>query len=191
MKAPLPADEPFRLHTLHEYHILDTLPEQNYDDLTFLASQICGTPVAFLSLIDEGRQWFKSRVGMEIDEMPREISFCAHAILAPGLTMVPDTTLDERFADNPLVAADPHVRFYAGAPLVTAEGAALGTICVLDNKPRVLTEEQQESLRALGRQAVAQMEMRRIISDMAALLSADADDLHSEDLPEPVGAGTD
>ena len=184
MRASLPPDEPFRLHTLHEYHILDTLPERNFDDLTFLASHICGTPVAFLSLIDQDRQWFKSQVGIEIGEMPREISFCAHAILTPGLTMIPDTTLDERFADNPLVSSDPHVRFYAGAPLVTAEGAALGTICVLDNKPRVLTVEQQECLRALGRQAVAQMEMRRIISDMAALLSADAEDLHS-----PAGAG--
>lgn len=185
MKAPLPPDESLRLHALEQYHILDTLPEQNYDDLTYLASQICGTPVALLTLLDESRQWFKSQVGIQVGEMPREISFCAHAILTPNLMVIPDMTADERFADNPLVVADPHVRFYAGAPLVTAEGAALGTLCVLDNKPRHLTAEQQESLRALGRQAVMQMEMRRIIGDMASLLSEG----EAEELPDPVLAG--
>ncbi len=180
MKAPLPPDEPLRLRTLQEYHILDTLPEQTYDDLTFLASLICGTPTALLTIVDEDRQWFKSRLGFDMSQTPRDQAFCSHAILTPDLMLIPNTTEDERFADNPLVVSGPAIRFYAGAPLVTAEGAALGTLCVIDKKPRELTAEQQEALRALGRQAVAQLEMRRLLSDMATLLASHVEDEQPE-----------
>ncbi len=161
MKAALPPQEAKRLDALRQYHILDTPPEQEFDDLTHLAAQICGTPVALITLIDEGRQWFKSKVGLDISETPRDISFCSHAILDHDLLLVPDATTDARFADNPLVICDPRVRFYAGMPLETSEGQNLGTLCVIDIVPRHLDAAQQDALRRLSRQVVTQLERRQ------------------------------
>jgi PAS domain S-box-containing protein len=162
--APLPADESERLAALRAYEILDTDCERDFDDLTRLASEICNTPIALVSLIDAERQWFKSRIGLEIQETPREQAFCAFAINQPTeLLIVPDATQDERFVDNPLVTGAPDIRFYAGSPLLTADGHALGSLCVIDRVPRQLSPEQAESLRVLGRQVMVQLEQRRQI----------------------------
>ncbi len=167
MSLPLPANEAERLATLKNYNVLETSPEQSFDDLTLLAAEICQTPIALVSLIDENRQWFKSKIGITLDEMSRDTAFCAHAILQQYEVMeVRDARLDERFAHNPLVTRLPHIRFYAGAPLVTGDGHALGTICVLDDKPRALSREQLDALRALSRQVVAQLELRRQTTDV-------------------------
>jgi anti-sigma regulatory factor (Ser/Thr protein kinase) len=163
-------DEAARLKALHHYRILDTDPEQAFDDLTLLASQICGTPMALISLVDEDRQWFKSRIGIDVAETARSISFCAHAIQKPELMIVPDTLSDGRFRDNPMVVGDPHVRFYAGAPLVTREGEALGTLCVIDREPRTLSQGQKDALDALRRQAQAQLELRRNLVELRVTL---------------------
>ena len=161
MKAEIPVNEAKRLEALRAYRILDSVPEASYDDITLLASHICGTPVAMVTLIDSERQWFKSKVGTEITETPRDISFCAHAILSNELIVVPDTTQDRRFADNPLVTGEPWIRFYAGAPLITPDGNTLGSVCVLDRVQRTLSETQGTALRALSRQVMAQLELRR------------------------------
>ena len=160
-KAPLPWDEEARLQTLHQYEVLDTAPEKDFDDLTRLASHICGTPIALISLIDRERQWFKSKVGLTVKETSRDIAFCAHAILQPDLLVVRDASADERFVTNPLVTEDPHIRFYAGMPLVTPEGLALGTLCVMDHVPRELNLEQKAALQTLSLQVVKQLELRR------------------------------
>jgi two-component system, sensor histidine kinase and response regulator len=169
MKAPLPENEAERLAALRSFAILDTPPEPEYDELSALAATICQTPIALISLVDENRQWFKSGIGWAPGEMVRNVAFCAHAILHPDLLLVPDALADERFVTNPLVTSLPHIRFYAGVPLVTAEGHALGTICVLDHKPRELTAEQIRSLRALSHQVVAQLRLRKQLVEQAQI----------------------
>ena len=161
MRAALPANEEARLEALRDLEILDTPPEPEFDDLALIASQICGTPISAISLIDHHRQWFKASVGFQTRETSRDLAFCAHAILQRGLFIVPDAMEDPRFSTNPLVTTDPKIRFYAGAPLRTADGHALGTICVLDRTPRQLTEEQENALRALSHQVETQLELRR------------------------------
>jgi len=161
MKPPTLPDEPRRLEILAQYGILDTAAEQEYDDLTRLATYVAGTPIAMVSLIDADRQWFKSKIGVKQDQTPRELAFCAHAIAGRDLFVVPDLQKDARFSDNPLVTGDAHIRFYAGMPLVSPEGHALGTLCVLDRVPRRLTPEQEGALRVLGRQVNAQLDLRR------------------------------
>jgi len=166
MQAPaIPANEQERLEALRSYEILDTAPEKDFDDLTRLASTLCQTPIAMLSLVDAQRQWFKSKVGTGVQETPRDVSFCGHAILQPNLFVVPDAQADARFADNPLVQKE-NVRFYAGAPLTTPQGQVLGTLCVIDHVARELTEEQKDSLWALARQAAVQLEMRMVLREI-------------------------
>jgi PAS domain S-box-containing protein len=162
-KPPIPANEEARLKTLLAYHLLDSMPEQAFDDLTLIASEICGTPIALVTLLDRERQWFKSRVGLEAPETPRDVAFCAHAIMQEDVFIVSDAFEDPRFADNPLSTDDPHVRFYAGMPLITPTGHALGTLCVIDHIPRTLTEKQIQALRGLARQVMTQIEMRQIV----------------------------
>jgi len=160
--SPSLPEETDRLNALKQYDILDTLPERDYDELTQLAAQICGTPIALISLIDDKRQWFKSSHGLEIRETPREFAFCSHAIANPLETLiVPDSRLDERFAHNPLVTGDPNVVFYAGAPLVDEHGFALGSLCVIDNSPNELSQAQLSALKILAKQVVNLLTLRK------------------------------
>lgn len=165
--AALPRNEVKRLKVLWQYDVLDTVPEEVFDDLTDLAAHICEAPVAMISLVAEDRQWFKAKVGISLTETARDISFCAHAILNDDLLVIPDATKDPRFRDNPLVTGPERIRFYAGAPLVTPDGHALGTLCVLDKKPRKLRAEQQNALRVLARHVVSQLELRRHARELA------------------------
>jgi signal transduction histidine kinase len=167
VRAPLPRNERRRLKALRRYQVLDTPPEMRYEDLTLLAAGICRTPIAAISLVDEDRQWFKSIVGLEVQQTSRDVAFCAHAILKPNETMVvEDATRDERFVDNALVTGSPSIRFYAGAPLTVSDGQAIGTLCVIDTVPRTLTELERQALQVLGRQVVAQLELRRYIATL-------------------------
>ena len=152
--APPPPDEDERLRALRDLDILDSDPEAEFDDLTALAADIVGVPMALVSLVDAERQWFKSRVGVPMRQTPRDWSFCSHAILGDGLMEIEDARCDARFAGNPLVAGPPEVRFYAGVPLRDADGHALGTLCVLDRQPRRLDSAQREALARLARLAM-------------------------------------
>ena len=167
--ATIPDVESQRLAVLHELSILDTLEEEAYDDLTMLAAQICQTPIALVTLIDSDRQWFKSRRGLAPRETPRDIAFCSHAILDNEPFIVNDSAQDIRFCDNPLVTDTPHIRFYAGAPLIFEPGIHLGTLCVIDNRARELSAEQQHALLALARQVVSQLKLRLRVSELQQL----------------------
>jgi PAS domain S-box-containing protein len=161
MKADLPINETLRLKALHDLAILDSPREQSFDDIAQVAMQLCKVPIAVVSLVDRDRQWFKSCLGLDATETPRDVAFCAHAILVPDdVLVVEDATKDNRFIDNALVTGPPHIRFYAGAPLVTSEGMALGTLCVIDYQSRTLTAEQITSLKALARQVVQLLRLR-------------------------------
>ena len=170
MKAPLPENEAARLAALREYRILDTGAEETYDDLTALAAYVCKAPIAMISLVDASRQWFKSKVGVSRSETPRDVAFCAHAILQPEPLIVRDALRDTRFSDSALVTRSPHIRFYAGFPLSTPAGLALGTLCAIDRKPRKLTPSQGKAMQALARQVMALLELRRVSGRMAAAL---------------------
>jgi PAS domain S-box-containing protein len=172
MTVPSPVREAERLEALRRFRILDTLPECEFDDIALLAAHICRTPIAMVSLVDADRQWFKAKVGVAETGTARDIAFCAHAILGADLFVVPDATADERFAGNPFVTGAAHIRFYAGAPLVTPEGHALGTLCVLDRTPRELAPEQASALGALARQVVSLLELRRAHADLAEIAAA-------------------
>jgi len=182
MTATTPITESARVAALNRYASLDTEPEQSFDDLVVLASFVCRTPIATLSLVDDHRQWFKSKVGVEVRETPRDISFCAHAIQQEELFIVPDALEDPRFKDNPLVLGDPHIRFYAGAPLIDEDGYALGTLCVMDRQPRELDDTQKEALRSLRRLALSQIELRRNIQLLKEALSDRTREEHAREL---------
>jgi PAS domain S-box-containing protein len=161
MKAPDQANGTTHVEALQKYNLLEAIPEQALDDLTALAAHLCEVPIALISIVDADRHWFKSKVGTSLTETPREIAFCEYAIRGSGLFIVSDASKDKRFADNPLVTGEPKIRFYAAVPLITPEGEPLGTLSIVDQVPRELTPVQQDRLRALGRQAMAQLELRR------------------------------
>ena len=158
--APLPVDEQHRVRSLRQLGVLDTEPEGRFDRLTRLASEALDVPVALVSMVDVDRQWFKSKVGLDVPETSRDLAFCAHAILADGVMQVPDALADERFADNPLVVNDPRVRFYAGAPLTLSDGTTAGTLCVIDYRPRLLDDDQLAELRRLADLVTIELERR-------------------------------
>ena len=170
MKAELPDNDANRLRALQDYHILDTAPERAYDELTELASYICGASISLVVFVDEDRQWFKSKVGLETTETSRDIAFCSHAILQDEPLIIEDTFTDERFANNPLVVGNPHIRFYAGVPLRNPEGLALGTLCVIDQTPKRFKSEQRKALKTLSRQVVTLLEFHKASMNLAKAL---------------------
>lgn len=162
MGAPMMStNDAARVDALQKYAILDSEPEQAFDDLTLLASYVCRTPIALISLVDENRQWFKAKIGISATETSRDIAFCSTAIQQEDVFVVPDALQDERFRTNPLVVSEPNIRFYAGAPLINEDGYALGTLCVIDRMPRNLAADQELALKALTRLVLMQMEFRR------------------------------
>jgi signal transduction histidine kinase len=168
--APLPSDEAGRIKELKYFQILDTVPEAAFDDFTKIASYICQTPIALITLVDESRQWFKSKVGLDATETSRDMAFCSHAILQDDVFVIPDSLKDERFYDNPLATQAPDIRFYAGAPLTTSSGHKIGTLCVIDDHPRNIDLKQTKILQALARQVVNQLELRlakKVASELA------------------------
>ena len=166
-KAPLHPQELDRLMALNNLQIMDSISEREFDELTLIASEICNTPIALISLIDEKRQWFKSKVGLSANETPKDLAFCAHAILQNDIFMVNDATKDERFFDNPLVTDEPYIQFYAGAPILDPNSnLPIGTLCVIDNKPRKLTQKQLEALKGLSNQVYKLLELRLKVSSL-------------------------
>jgi len=180
--AAPPSIEAARIAALNRYAILDTEPEQSFDDLVILAAYVCKTPMAMLSLVDEHRQWFKSKVGVQVRETPREVSICSHAIQQEDLFVVPDTSEDPRFRENVLVVGEPRIRFYAGAPLINEDGFALGTLCVVDREPRELDEDQRSALMSLSRLALAQMELRQNLRLLKDALNDRTKEEHAREL---------
>ncbi|WP_432829565.1 GAF domain-containing protein [Dactylosporangium sp. CA-092794] len=164
MAAPVPHNEADRVSALRAMAVLDTPPETDFDDIVRIASEVCGAPISLVTLVDTERQWFKAKIGdVPVNETPREVAFCAHAIMGRDLMVVPDATADARFADNPFVGGADGIRFYAGAPLLTQTGAALGTLCVVDHAPHRLNLDQMRALRALARQVTELLELRRLV----------------------------
>lgn len=161
VRKPPNSEEERRLKALAEYRILGTQPEQCYDDITSIASLVCGTPISLMSLVDKDRQWFKSMRGLETRETVRDVSFCSHAILEGEPLIVEDALQDDRFKENPLVTEDPRIRLYAGFPLETFQNNRIGTLCVIDSKPGYLTQKQQQIMKALSRQVVCLLELRK------------------------------
>jgi signal transduction histidine kinase len=190
--AARPTNERERLIALQSYAILDTPAERSFDDITELASEICEVPISVVNLIDAERQWFKSEVGLGVNELPLDASICAHAILRPGLTEIPDTLEDERFTCNPLVIGDPGLRFYAGALLETQDGLPIGTLCVLDFKPKKLSESQKRALQTLARQVMTQLELRKALIGMSRAMGYRAQlmAIAGHDLRQPLQVAT-
>ncbi len=155
---------------LRQHRLVGTAPEREFDDIARLAALICGTPIALMSLVDADRQWLKARIGLDVAETPREHAFCSYTILGDDILVVEDATKDERFARNPLVTADPHIRFYMGAPLVDNSGHALGSLCVIDRRPRTLNATQRDGLETLARHMSSLLELRRVSSELAGAL---------------------
>lgn len=182
MAASTTALEAARIAALNRYAILDSEPEESFDDLVILAAHVCKAPMALLSLVDDHRQWFKSKVGVEASETPKEISVCAHAIQQHDLFIVPDMLEDPRFRENPLVLGEPRIRFYAGAPLVNEDGFALGTLCVADREPRELDEEQKAALQSLSRLALRQMELRKNLQSLKEALNDRTREEHAREM---------
>lgn len=168
-----------RLEALRSYDVLDTPPEKVFDELARMAASIAGTPIALVTLIDEDRQWFKARIGLEAHQTPRNIAFCSRAIEGSGVFVVPDALQDERFADNPLVTSDPSIRFYAGAPLITPTGQALGTLCIIDHVPRKLSVEDAHALQILSRHVMAQLDLRRRLTEFTREHDGRREDIES------------
>ncbi|MFM1920180.1 MAG: hypothetical protein RLZZ303_1814 [Candidatus Hydrogenedentota bacterium] len=170
MSYPLPKNEQARLEALRRYNILDTKPEQPYENIVRLASKLCGTTIALVSLISSDRQWFKAKFGLDATETPRELAFCTHAILGNETMVVEDATRDPRFCGNPYVQSGLGIRFYAGAPLTDSEGHNLGTLCIIDSVPRMLSPDQQEALESLRQVAVHLIEQRAVNMQLAEAL---------------------
>jgi signal transduction histidine kinase len=188
MKAQLPDNEIDRLTALYGLNVLDSPPEADFDDIVALAAKVCGVPMSLVSLIDADRQWFKARIGTDLTETPRDMSFCTHTILGKDLLVVPDAKEDSRFRDNPAVEVNGGIRFYVGAPLITTEGYALGALCVIDSVPRRLEVEQLQALRALARQVTSQLEMRRYAVALANTTARLQElERHKDDLADLVG----
>ena len=172
MTYPVPSNEAERLRTLRSYKILDTKPEERFDELTQLEALICDAPISLISLIDTDRQWFKSRFGLDMQETPRAQAFCTHAVMQPEMFVVPDTAKDERFAQNPFVKGETHIRFYAGAPLAARDGHLLGTLCVMDRQPHALSDTQKRALEILSRLVIANIELRSDLQELKDALAA-------------------
>ena len=184
MRAGIAENESERLAALYRYEVLDTPPEANFDLITSLAASVFGAPMALITLIDPDRQSFKSRYGLSVTETPRDDAFCAHAILSSDVLVVPDAATDARFVDNPLVLHDPKIRFYAGAPLETADGFRLGTLCVMDREPRLPEPRQIKALQALARQVIELLEFHRAKRELVAVrdeLSARSRELNASE----------